>query len=217
MWFQHTAARRRLDPFWHGIKFKAMFQHTAARRRLVNAPPSKLSAICVSTHSRPKAAGLEEYGQARCPSAGFNTQPPEGGWHSVLIHQLQFDCFNTQPPEGGWAVSAMSAPVMAVSTHSRPKAAGNGADTTLKQASGFNTQPPEGGWKRAYAFERAFLRFNTQPPEGGWTILQFQVFLNRRFQHTAARRRLAHLTLLPFASVPVSTHSRPKAAGYAQI
>ena len=32
--------------------------------------------------------------------------------------------------------------------------------------------------------------FNTQPPEGGWAILQSQVFLIRRFQHTAARRRL---------------------------
>ena len=101
-----------------------LFQHTAARRRLESE-----TAISV------------------LPEPGFNTQPPEGGWlrsivffiqdrlfqHTAARRRLAFKgdirtpilfSFNTQPPEGGWAVSAMSAPVMAVSTHSRPKAAG---------------------------------------------------------------------------------------------
>ena len=55
----------------------------------------------------------------------------------------------------------------------------------------FNTQPPEGGW----AFPRFALTvpfsFNTQPPEGGWFALWGDAD-----------------TL-----IPVSTHSRPKAAG----
>ena len=37
--------------------------------------------LVVSTHSRPKAAGVLEFYKAqevRC----FNTQPPEGGWNS---------------------------------------------------------------------------------------------------------------------------------------
>ena len=40
----------------------------------------------------------------------------------MLIHRY---CFNTQPPEGGWAKAERQAEVAkAVSTHSRPKAAG---------------------------------------------------------------------------------------------
>ena len=33
-----------------------------------------------------------------------------------------------------------------VSTHSRPKAAGNMAKISERSLCGFNTQPPEGGW-----------------------------------------------------------------------
>ena len=55
--------------------------------------------------------------------------------------------------------------------------------------------------------------FNTQPPEGGWMIaLKFLLFLVR-FQHTAARRRLVNDKIIPNLPIPVSTHSRPKAAG----
>ena len=38
-----------------------------------------------------------------------------------------------------------------------------------------------------------------------------------RFQHTAARRRLASITACPYLISDVSTHSRPKAAGFATI
>ena len=34
----------------------------------------------VSTHSRPKAAGTAD-GHDAAHGAGFNTQPPEGGWN----------------------------------------------------------------------------------------------------------------------------------------
>ena len=78
--------------------------------------------------------------------------------------------------------------------------------------------------------------FNTQPPEGGWTSLPSNAYLPYLFQHTAARRRLAifykrrdnekklfqhtaarrRLVLHLYhqcRKLPVSTHSRPKAAG----
>ena len=76
--FQHTAARRRLEIKWRYSNLMKKFQHTAARRRL---------------------AGLPKGGGA---TYGFNTQPPEGGWHK--LHQSARPCmsFNTQPPEGGW-------------------------------------------------------------------------------------------------------------------
>ena len=78
-----------------------MFQHTAARRRLV-----------VSTDDL-------NSGRKR-----FNTQPPEGGWSSSTIILYPTGCFNTQPPEGGWPETEAAADFWAVSTHSRPKAAG---------------------------------------------------------------------------------------------
>ena len=56
----------------------------------------------------------------------------------------------------------------------------------------FNTQPPEGGWSRLILYSAPNACFNTQPPEGGWN--KAVMFAIRE---------------------EVSTHSRPKAAGYA--
>ena len=58
--------------------------------------------------------------------------------------------------------------IVDVSTHSRPKAA---------------------GFVKTKRFISS-LRFNTQPPEGGWDALCFHPVRSKRFQHTAARRRL---------------------------
>ena len=77
-----------------------------------------------------------------------------------------------------------------VSTHSRLKAAGPTGETTEILKNGFNTQPPEGGWMREDKIVIVKIRFNTQPPEGGWYISK----------HINSR-------------LPVSTHSRLKAAG----
>ena len=98
-------------------------------------------------------------------------------------------CFNTQPPEGGWV------PHQAVRTR-RPR---------------FNTQPPEGGWPPPFTLLRPLVSFNTQPPEGGWHIGSSRKAT--KFQHTAARRRLAGATAGVRRFGGVSTHSRPKAAG----
>ena len=79
----------------------------------------------VSTHSRPKAAGLTELDAPRF-EMGFNTQPPEGGWFIRCVAIIKMaSCFNTQPPEGGWHIFF----------------------PCLKPIRGFNTQPPEGGWR----------------------------------------------------------------------
>ena len=59
--------------------------------------------------------------------------------------------------------------------------------------------------------------FNTQPPEGGWLLSILLVLDIQKFQHTAARRRLAFTCLAIFQMLIVSTHSRPKAAGGYQI
>ena len=36
--------------------------------------------------------------------AGFNTQPPEGGWIVRYLLASLSKRFNTQPPEGGWSI-----------------------------------------------------------------------------------------------------------------
>ena len=57
-----------------------------------------------------------------------------------------------------------------VSTHSRPKAAGNSRPMALIRFDSFNTQPPEGGWVATNGALKWIKRFNTQPPEGGWCL-----------------------------------------------
>ena len=98
------------------------FQLTAARRRLGFVFRHRIHVKWVSTHSRPKAAGViatvisTEHGfqltAARrrldlwrvdtLDQAGFNSQPPEGGWPVLRRGALLDSCFNSQPPEGGW-------------------------------------------------------------------------------------------------------------------
>ena len=77
----------------------------------------------------------------------------------------------------------------------------------------FNTQPPEGGWALACVLQYELQSFNTQPPEGGWGQFWGGAFPICEFQHTAARRRLVLCFWGAMIMYPVSTHSRPKAAG----
>ena len=193
----------------------------------------------VSTHSRPKAAGFCWVKYSFTASC-FNTQPPEGGWmkaadtgvyaSAVSTHSrpkaagspscsatADVSSFNTQPPEGGWVHVLLGRTLFRVSTHSRPKAAGRDGPSRFDRRHRFNTQPPEGGWGIAHVNHISHTSFNTQPPEGGWRLPNATLSASLRFQHTAARRRLAQ----PIASVEmqkaVSTHSRPKAAGIAHV
>ena len=63
--------------------------------------------------------------QQSLPLGCFNTQPPEGGWLATVIVAVFNSRFNTQPPEGGWYRQHKNQlPMIRVSTHSRPKAAG---------------------------------------------------------------------------------------------
>ena len=142
--FQHTAARRRLDGMTTREIGHHWFQHTAARRRLDSRGSNKLLLICfntqppeggwcdiintlffflvVSTHSRPKAAGISHI-ISPCLSMFQHTAARRrlGRLYKALIPYIVFQhtaarrrlvyrilfppayqCFNTQPPEGGW-------------------------------------------------------------------------------------------------------------------
>ena len=104
-----------------------------------------MSQFEVSTHSRPKAAGAG-VGRFAQESFGFNSQPPEGGWHPCRALCPIRECFNSQPPEGGWPTQKAVNCLGEVSTHSRPKAAGAPVSVVVAAPMCFNSQPPEGGW-----------------------------------------------------------------------
>ena len=167
---------------------------------------------CVSTHSRPKAAGKSLH-RFQTTKKGFNTQPPEGGWLKKIERQETIvvsthsrpkaagylnatttrtkGCFNTQPPEGGWRIPTFGLLILSdVSTHSRPKAAGFSRKAKIAEIYGFNTQPPEGGWTVPASNPRSFLLFQHTAARRrlACRIVDFGKFF--AFQHTAARRRL---------------------------
>ena len=212
--FQHTATRRWLVMPVYSQQQQQWFQHTATRRWL--GIPNVTAKACpvVSTHSHPKVAGyrpdltilddIEFQHTATRRWLGLNLID----WCGRIIS------FNTQPPEGGWG-SVLSAHVSAVSvsTHSHPKVAGDTVDTfgggSLFQhtatrrwlAGGFRPAAPCTG------------RFNTQPPEGGWAIFGAARAAERVFQHTATRRWLVLRRVGLRVALRVSTHSHPKVAG----
>ena len=165
--FQHTAARRRLASVPAGAWLVKPFQHTAARRRLGGGMGVAAIFIFVSTHSRPKAAGVSSSSPTAAAS-GFNTQPPEGGWAGATqSRRHRLVSTHSRPKAAGIAICGGSSCLsefqhtaarrrllfasgfllvrLPVSTHSRPKAAAVCQRFFIGEATCFNTQPPEGG------------------------------------------------------------------------
>ena len=122
--FQHTAARRRLETVVRSVRLNSISFNTQPPEGGWQINGLWVRPRVVSTHSRPKAAGLSRPFMSR-QQASFNTQPPEGGWaalpkpsqpsflfqHTAARRRLarfpkcisqRCKCFNTQPPEGGW-------------------------------------------------------------------------------------------------------------------
>ena len=144
--FQHTAARRRLahdvDDLQCVFRVSTHSRPKAAGRYAA----AKVQTPSVSTHSRPKAAGITTE-QASPDKSGFNTQPPEGGWavgfaprlhtgmfqhtaarrrlESIVLYCIKDLRFQHTAARRRLATDLIThvAPY-AVSTHSRPKAAG---------------------------------------------------------------------------------------------
>ena len=211
--FQHTAARRRLGFLSKIAESVFEFQHTAARRRLAAYSIPALSNNEVSTHSRPKAAGFGFFRRADImrvsthsrPKAaggsiiitlehrhGFNTQPPEGGWYCVMRYCLICSRFQHTAARRRLAIRHTPHRPRDVSTHSRPKAAGGANDYyKTKAAVSTHSRPKAAGRSLGRIDINRYRSFNTQPPEGGWLLKQHLQKETGRFQHTAARRRLA--------------------------
>ena len=122
------------------------FQHTAVRRRLVRNLYKRFSQPSVSTHSRPKAAGLIKKHLA------FTSQQFQ---HTAARRRL---VENNQTNH---------AELMFQHTAARRRLGFVCCPRKAVQ-SGFNTQPPEGGWVFSCCYLLSISCFNTQPPEGGW-------------------------------------------------
>ena len=172
-----------------GVCGPLVFQLTAARTRLAALATATMQESMVSTHSRPKAAGHTL--RRPCRGDQFQLTAARRRLECICNYFADIVGFNSQPPEGGWNASAIILPILSVSTHSRPKAAGvailyrslnlwfqltaarRRLDRNMGQHRhrfGFNSQPPEGGWFGLGVILGRALCFNSQPPEGGWSI-----------------------------------------------
>ena len=119
----------------------------------------------------------------------FNTQPPEGGWRGDWSPWTHAAVSTHSRPKAAGPISHRAPNGIVVSTHSRPKAAGNNRYTLPSDLVFQHTAAR----RRLGCYMLALpdhACFNTQPPEGGWFVDQW----NKDKQN-------------------VSTHSRPKAAG----
>ena len=165
----------------------------------------------VSTHSRPKAAGMDVSGLKRKEQVSTHSRPKAAGETEEIDILNNFVSTHSRPKAAGRYLSTKDflikfqhtaarrrlvsfsialICVASVSTHSRPKAAGR------RSRHGY----------RAIRFQHTAARRRLVRPK-------FMVVAMRMFQHTAARRRLAVLRRGICDRYDVSTHSRPKAAG----
>ena len=188
--FQHTAARRRL----------ALCHHIIEQRRRFNTQPpeggweritARRSVLdLVSTHSRPKAAGMTRQRNRVIRRVSTHSRPKAAGSRFENFGRINVS-FNTQPPEGGWIDSGNPPNKLFPFQHTAARRRLASIAIAMGIRYSFNTQPPEGGWTD---YDEAAIQsqsFNTQPPEGGWAVKAD----------------------VPVTQVRVSTHSRPKAAG----
>ncbi|WP_210399852.1 hypothetical protein, partial [Neisseria sp. HMSC061H08] len=74
-----------------------------------------------------------------------NTQPPEGGWDFLKNYGNAKTVSTHSRPKAAGNPRKIKGYAIAVSTHSRPKAAGYIKSAVLSWLACFNTQPPEGG------------------------------------------------------------------------
>ena len=190
--FQLTAARRRLAPGNLSWRLRqGTFQLTAARRRLAMASIKKSQTVLKF-----------QLTAARRRLAVYSIQ------HTV---STKFQLTAARRRLGKFPVNPFAH--LAVSTHSRPEAAGYSGCSHGCLAHGFNSQPPGGGWLlqgkqtslgRLFQLTAARRRLDLQT---AYNVARY------KFQLTAARRRLAIKRWGRGGITMVSTHSRPEAAG----
>ena len=188
------------------------FQHTAARRRLV---PHKV---------------YRRYGTQR-----FNTQPPEGGWPRLHENAEQSTVSTHSRPKAAGAtytradidrlfqhtaarrrlgdVHAFRTVLGTVSTHSRPKAAGTElyANTVQHNSVSTHSRPKAAGQQMKAKLFEVLVSTHSRPKAAGsfWFV---GLSVSKKFQHTAARRRLGIRAKL--SGLPTGFNTQPPEGGW---
>ena len=187
------------------------FQHAAARRRL--APVSQVLNL----------------------RAGFNTQPPEGGWAETEAALSTEQVSTRSRPKAAGHFGGQNNTMLIVSTRSRPKAAGSALNTgsacsevstrSRPKAAGFFRQlvetcrrvstrsRPKAAGARWLVSSGRRSSFNTQPPEGGWEPPPPEEPLPPDVSTRSRPKAAGYFCFHPLGFGLVSTRSRPKAAG----
>ena len=88
-----------------------MFQHTAARRRLAALITEHFGVSHVSTHSRPKAAGITLWVDMPPVDVSTHSRPKAAGME-VLMVSAKFNVSTHSRPKAAGIVWANSAPVV---------------------------------------------------------------------------------------------------------
>ena len=123
-------------------------------------------------------------------------------------------CFNTQPPEGGWADISGSTRHMTPFQHTaaRRRLADHRRQQRHSRMVSTHSRPKAAGDSKTAGSDAAAVSTHSRPKAAG-VAYAVRKHLRHWFQHTAARRRLG-FGLSSFSTISsVSTHSRPKAAG----
>ena len=151
---------------------QSLFQHTAARRRLLqNIHPVVQMLGFQHTAARRR---LHNNIGVRYSNISVSTHSrAEAAAARFDLQQTTPDGFNTQPRGGGCDNSRV----------------------VLSYVLCFNTQPRGGGCNKPLIQLSSNIGFNTQPRGGGCFAARLDIACKRKFQHTAARRRLRAILL----------------------
>ena len=166
------------------------FQHTAARRRLVAQVVVTWIVFVVSTHSRPKAAGIFPFITKSIFTVSTHSRPKAAGSYHITALLFYFLFQHTAARRRLVKFDIYKCRFNNVSTHSRPKAAGSKPQASAPKSKAFQHTAARRRLGQQIRRHSHRNRFNTQPPEGGWRIKSAYFPVHSQFQHTAARRRL---------------------------
>ena len=189
----------------------------------------------VSTHSRPKAAGIlvlycikdlrfqhtaarrrlvENFGRINIRIFCFNTQPPEGGWFCSIRFILIFDLFQHTAARRRLAdVFAYNKWHVAFQhTAARRRLVKRMMEVFRIFKVSTHSRPKAAGRVTAYK-SVMYASFNTQPPEGGWPMKSVVLRICRRCFNTQPPEG-GWLTALSWTKPKFSFNTQPPEGGW---
>ena len=107
--FQHTAARRRLVVYGRCVVFGTCFNTQPPEGGWSSALRFEFISCCFNTQP-PEGGWVDEFLIQQHNQVSTHSRPKAAGLSRQRIGQL-YNCFNTQPPEGGWVFRLIFAAV----------------------------------------------------------------------------------------------------------